>query len=192
MLTSIKQWDTSLFLYLNGVHNATWDPVMSFMSLIPVWFPLYIVLILYIIKKFRREAWLILLFATILILLSDQTSVQLFKHLVERLRPCHDPIIAAKVHLVNNQCGGLYGFVSSHAANTFAVTVFTGKLFANRSYTVLMVLWASIISYSRIYLGVHYPLDVLCGALLGISIGYLTFWAYQLTSSRLQHKQFLS
>jgi undecaprenyl-diphosphatase len=107
------------------------------------------------------------------ILLSDQLSV-LLKETIQRLRPVYDPQIDHLVHNVFRK-GGLYGFVSSHAANSFAVFYFTHRLFKNKGYSVLLFFWALLMSYSRIYLGVHYPLDILGGAVLGLVTGLFTF-----------------
>lgn len=114
-------------------------------------------------------------FVVIVIILADQISVNLFKEVFLRLRPCHNPEIKDLVHTINGACGGKYGFVSSHASNTFALAVFVGSVFKKQVEWMLftMFLWAAIVSYSRIYVGVHYPGDVLVGALLGSLIGFL-------------------
>jgi len=118
----------------------------------------------------------------VLIALSDLSSVHFFKNVFERLRPCHDPELIDRVHLVNGECGGAFGFVSSHAANCFALAVFLVKILgkAYRHFTPLILLWAAVVAYSRIYLAVHFPGDVLCGALLGTIIGFgvgKAYWA---------------
>lgn len=120
---------------------------------------------------------LILLAVIILIVLSDQASVILFKETFKRLRPCHNPQIADLVHLVNG-CGGKYGFVSSHAANTFALASFMGLVLKKHIPFILIGLlcWAIVVSYSRVYVGVHYVSDVFVGALLGMLIGLLVFF----------------
>ena len=139
------------------------------------WIPLYALLLFLIIREYKWRSLLILLFIAILITLSDQLSVHLFKNTVERLRPCHNPEIMESVHLVKEHCGGLYGFVSSHAANSFALAVFLigflGRKF--KYFTLLILLWAAIISYSRVYLGVHYPGDIIVGAIFGALLGYI-------------------
>nr|NQU88842.1 phosphatase PAP2 family protein [Bacteroidota bacterium] len=140
-----------------------------------IWLPLYVFLIFLLIRKYHRNVIWILLFVAITITLSDQISV-LIKNLTMRPRPCHDEALAMVVHTVRDKCGGPYSFVSSHAASTFALATFLipflGKSF--KYFNILILLWAALVSYSRIYLGVHYPGDVLFGSILGIIIGYST------------------
>jgi undecaprenyl-diphosphatase len=112
--------------------------------------------------------------------LADLASVHLFKDVFERLRPCHDPEIKHLVHIVNNDCGGFYGFVSSHAANTFAIATVTSALFRNRYFSIWIFFWAALLSFSRIYLGRHFPADIVCGGLLGIAIGFAIFRIYRM------------
>jgi undecaprenyl-diphosphatase len=178
MIETLETIDGKLFVYLNSRHSEFFDRVMWFVSGIPQWIPLYLLILGWIVYKFRRKSLLIILALALLIALSDQISVHI-KLAVDRLRPCQDPDIRDWVHLVNGHCGGLYGFVSSHAANSFAFAVFTSLLFNNRYYTVFILLWASVVSYSRIYLGVHYPGDVLCGAILGVVLAFLVYWLYR-------------
>jgi len=118
----------------------------------------------------------VVLFLGLLFLISDQSSVRLFKNVFERLRPCHNPNLEGMVHLVNG-CGGKFGFVSSHATNCFALAIFSGLLFKNhyKYMMILMLFWAALVSYSRVYVGVHYPGDIIGGAVLGSIIGFLVF-----------------
>ena len=179
MIDLLEQLDKSLFLFLNSIHNESWDQIMLFISGKVEWIPLYIILLILIILKYKRKAVWIILASALLILLSDQISVQVFKEGFQRYRPCHNLDIKSLVHIVNNKCGGTYGFVSSHATNSFAIATFIGLLLKRQEMKwalLLLVVWAAIVSYSRIYLGVHYPSDVVGGALLGITLAWGMFY----------------
>lgn len=175
MLDFLKNIDTQLLLIINGHHNSFCDAFMWQASGKYFWFP-FILVIAYIIFKYRKQSWVIFLSIAILILLTDQISSHLLKNLVERLRPSHEPSLQGMLHFMKNYQGGLYGFVSSHAANSFGLALFLSLLFRNKIFTVSIFIWATTVSYSRIYLGVHYPGDVLGGIIIGLSVGSLVYW----------------
>jgi len=170
--------DRNLLLYLNSFHSPFWDSVMVFITGKLEWIPLYLFVIWLFWRKYRGKVWIPVLIAVLGLLLSDQISV-LIKNSVQRLRPGRDPALAGLVHLVNNYRGGMYGFVSSHAANSFAFAALSASILKNKWYTLFLFVWASVVSYSRIYLGVHFPGDVLCGAILGIMVGYGLYFGFR-------------
>ena len=172
-LQNILEFDKELFLYLNSFYNDFMDTIMLMVTRKETWVPFYLTIVFFFVKNYRSKALMILLFMGLTVVASDQISV-LLKVTLQRLRPTHEPALEGMVHMAF-QKGGLYSFVSSHASNMFAVFVFTSRIFKNRSYFVLMLFWALVVSYSRIYVGVHYPLDVVGGALLGWFLGVLMF-----------------
>ena len=185
MIEYLDKIDRSIFLFLYGFHSPFRDNVMYWISGDTSWIFLYVILLIGLAIKYRWRMIFIVLAITITITASDQGSVKLFKEVFERLRPCHNLEISGLVHLVNNHCGGKFGFVSSHAANTFALAMLTSGLFQNKYYTWFIFIWATLVSYSRIYLGVHYPGDIVGGALLGIFIGWLVIWLYNVFNNKI-------
>lgn len=171
----LLQLDTRIFLAINGWNSEVWDGIMWWISGKTTWWPFYLALILFMVWKKRWQLVLMLLFIILVITLADQTSVHLFKNTIQRLRPCHEPSLQGLVHLVNNKCGGSFGFISSHAANTFALALLTLLWIRKRWFTILMIFWALLVAYSRVYLGVHYPGDVMAGAIWGAACGWLVF-----------------
>jgi undecaprenyl-diphosphatase len=143
--------------------------------------PFYLILLFLIIRKYQWQSLLILLFVAVLISLSDQLSVRAFKFVFERPRPCHDSDLQPLIHLPSGECGGAFGFVSSHAANSFALAGFVWFLLRQYYSKIgwILFLWASGVAYSRVYLGVHYPGDILGGALLGLAVSWLVWQLYR-------------
>ncbi|HRD51529.1 MAG TPA: phosphatase PAP2 family protein [Flavobacteriales bacterium] len=168
--------DREAFLAINGAHARGFDVIMEAASSMVLWFPLYAFFLWLILKRHGDRAllWSLPLIA-LMILCSDKGSVVLFKETVQRLRPCHEPSLTGLVHLVYKECGGRFGFVSSHASNHFGIAVFMiGMLRATPRWAVgALLAWAVLIAYSRVYLGVHYPGDVLVGGLYGATVGSL-------------------
>ncbi len=169
MLEYLIKLDKKLLLFLNGLHSPWWDDIMFAISGKFFWLPLYIAIILFLVKDKRKIAWLSIVCILVLFAFTEITASQIFKPLVGRFRPTHDPEIGHLVHIVNGKRGGRFGYFSAHAANTFGLASTLFFLYKEKiKWAFLLLIWASIVSYSRIYLGVHYPLDILTGALLGL------------------------
>lgn len=175
MIEIIKKWDEETFLWLNSFHWEPLDPIVFQLTQTISWIPLYL-LLLYLIYRIdpKNTAW-ILGGVMLTILFADQVSSGLMKPYFERLRPCHDPRWDGMLHAYG-RCGGLYGFVSSHAANTFGLATFlTLKLGKKQKAIAWLFLYALVVSYTRIYLGVHYPLDLFFGALVGVLAAFFSW-----------------
>ncbi|WP_205500768.1 phosphatase PAP2 family protein [Rufibacter psychrotolerans] len=181
--------DQSLFLELNSHRSPFWDAVMVFISNKYVWFPFYAILAGLFLYFYKRRGLLMVLCLGASVGLADFISSGIFKPFFARLRPCHDLALGA-VNAVDG-CGGRYGFVSSHAANAFAVAIFVILLLPKnqRVFKFLLLVWATAISYSRIYLGVHYPADITFGALVGTGAAWLGMYFYQKVSERYPYWQ---
>ena len=175
MLQELLQLDKDFFIYLNGLGTPQWDNFFQFISHKLSAIPLYIFLLIITYQKFGLKRTLVLLVSiALLITVTDQLS-NFFKYGVARLRPCHDPEIAPLMRLVKSYCGGQFGYFSAHAGNAFAIAVFFGSILKSSiKYLGLgLVIWASLVAYSRVYMGVHFPLDIVTGALLGSLFGWL-------------------
>ncbi|PCH78430.1 MAG: phosphatase PAP2 family protein [Flavobacteriaceae bacterium] len=177
MLDSILENDIALFLYLNNLGTVQWDGFWLLMTNKFTAIPLYIVLLFVTYKSIGLKKTVVaVVFILLLIALSDQTS-QLFKYGLRRLRPCHDGDLMDLTRLVKSSCGGKYSFFSAHAANSAAVAVYFGLLLRNYYKHVFtgLLIWALIVAYSRIYIGVHFPADILFGFFVGSTYGILFY-----------------
>ncbi len=176
----LLELDRKILLWLNGFHSSSIDAMMMLMTKTIFWLPLYLILAYLIFKRYKIEGWFVLAAAGISILLADQITSGLMKPFFARLRPSQEPGLEGLLHLVNGYKGGRYGFASSHAANTFAIAFLIWCIFKDASrWAGLIFLWAIVMSYTRIYLGVHYPGDIIAGALVGVFCGWLGFKFFQ-------------
>jgi len=178
MLEKIVALDTQLFIYLNGLGSETYDGLWLIITKQVNWIPFFLLLFYFIYKKIGiKQTGYLLLFIAFLLLATDQIT-NLFKYTVQRVRPCNNPEINTIIRVV--QVRTSFSFFSGHAANTMAVATFLYLIFKKQfKYLWLLFLWPLIFAYSRIYLGLHYPLDILCGYLCGLITGYLMYKAYQ-------------
>ena len=187
----ISNIDSQLFLFLNGFHADWLDPIMIAITQMWAWLPIYLFLIYLVVKQYGKHCWMIFLAIGFAVLCSDQLSSHVCKPVFQRLRPCYNIDLQDLIYLPKGKAGGHYGFVSSHAANTFAIGTFlTAALRKNTKWIGwLLFVWAFLSSYSRIYIGYHYPGDILCGAVLGILIGLIIWKLYQLLIKRIGQKE---
>lgn len=185
MLEWLKELDRELLLYLNSFHTPFLDPIMFWITKTLFWLPLYLFLLFLTIKYFKKDWWIIIIGIAITILLTDRITSGFMKPFFERLRPSREPSLEGLVHLVKDAAGKIYtggkfGFASSHAANTFATAMFFWLVFRHRyRWMWVLFVWATVMTYTRIYLGAHYPGDILVGLLIGLACGWLGYKVQQ-------------
>ena len=169
MLEGLLEWDQALFLQLNSFGSSFWDPFFLLLSHKATNVVFYLSLLLYIgYKRNIQQAVILFFLAVLLVVITDQIT-NAFKYGFERLRPCYTEGIKEKMRWVKEGCGGRYSFFSGHASNSFALATFFGFVFSKYKRLLPLIFGlAAAVAYSRIYLGVHFPLDILCGSLFGI------------------------
>jgi undecaprenyl-diphosphatase len=176
MIEKLIELDKKVLIFLNSFHSPVLDPAMLLITKTFFWTPLYAFLIFLLFKNFKKEAWFILIGAAITLLISDQITSTFMKPFFARLRPSHDPSMLGLIHIVDGYRGGQYGFSSGHAANTLGVALFVWlNLRAVYRWIGWIFVWAILMTYTRIYLGVHYPGDILVGGSIGLLGGWLGY-----------------
>lgn len=175
-LVSMMQLDEALFARINGQWTHPWaDAVLPWMRDSNHWVALYVLLIAYLFYVKGGAAWKWVVAAIINVTLTDQISSSFFKPFFHRLRPCADPMMMNKVKLLLDHCSSGFSFTSSHAANHVGFAMFIAMTMQPyfKKYRYLFFIWAGIIAYAQVYVGVHYPLDILAGAIIGILVGWV-------------------
>lgn len=173
----MQELDTQLLMLLNGSDSSFVDGIMMMVTNGITWIPLYIALFILVIKNNESMAQIAIIVGCAIgcVLISTIAADLISKPLFARWRPVNDPILKYSIDVVNNYRPGKYGFFSAHAANTFSLALYLSLWIRNRGFTATMIFWSLINCYSRIYLGVHYPSDILAGLLAGIVVGILMF-----------------
>ena len=178
MLENILNHERDVFLFLNSLQSQFWNQFMWLFSGKIAWVPvavLFIIILLYCNRQRWKEVLLIFAAIALVITLCDQFASSFCKPFFARFRPTHHPDFMNEVNIVFDYRGGLYGFISSHAANAFGFATLTSMIFRNKFYTATIFLWAVVNSYSRIYLGVHFISDIVSGIVTGLFFGYMVY-----------------
>ncbi len=175
MWEELIRYDKDLFLFLNNLGNPSWDGFWMFVTNKFSSIPIYILLIILTYRYFGAKKTLLAILSAIVLVVAVNGLADFFKYGVQRLRPCYDSEVSPLMRLVKDTCGGKFGYFSAHAANSFAIaffftTVLRPKL---RYIGILLMVWAFLMAYSRIYIGVHFPFDVITGGLFGLFLSWI-------------------
>lgn len=183
MLETLQQLDQQVLLTLNGIHSPFWDSFMWLFTGKLIWIPMYATILYVLCKNFNIYVSLITVIAIALtITYADQVCATLIRPWVERMRPSNpNNPISEFIHLVNGKRGGRYGFPSCHASNSFGLAFFVMLFFKQRWLTIFILVWATLNSYSRLYIGVHYPGDLIAGMLVGLSGALIIYYLLRYT-----------
>jgi len=175
MWEELIQYDKELFLLLNNLGNSNWDAFWMFVTNKFTAIPLYLVLLFFTYQKFGLKKTVLVLISVALMILATDQLANFFKYGVRRLRPCYDADLEGLFRLVKNSCGGKFGYFSAHAANSFAIAFFFTLLLRPKIRYIgsFLIAWAFLVAYSRVYIGVHFPLDILTGGLVGLVFSWL-------------------
>ena len=181
MPDQLLQLDRYLFHFVNhDLANPFFDLIMPYLRNPKFWIPLYVFIIGFCIWKYKKQGMLIIIFLVLCAGFADRTSAGVIKPLIKRLRPCRDPIVS-QTDMERVKCGSGYSFPSTHATDHFAMTFFLIILFYQRWKWIWFwgILWAGVISFAQVYVGVHFPIDVIGGAIYGIMTGCLFAWLFR-------------
>ena len=183
--STISELDKYLLLTLNGSDSIFWDGCMKVYTTMVIWIPLVLMLVYVLVKNNNiKNFFVLLLFIAIVVTLTDTISSGICKPFFERWRPTNDPLLMYIVDVTDDIRGGDYGFTSSHAANSFGIATFLILLVKNRALTISLIIWASMNAFTRIYLGVHYPGDILAGTITGVTVGWCMYKLYRFVQKR--------
>jgi undecaprenyl-diphosphatase len=176
-LSKLHDIDRWLFKKINGAWtNGFFDQVFLLFRLSWFWFPLYLFFFLFVVFNLKKNWWWWIILFLCTVALTDMTGTRLFKHVIDRYRPCNDPDFFSSVRMLLKECAGGNSFISNHAANHFGMAMFgffTLRHYFNK-YFYFIWIWPVLVSYSQLYTGVHYPSDVFAGAVIGLLLGFLT------------------
>ena len=179
MWQQILHIDQQLLLALNGSWGGFWDTFFYIVTARLTWIPLYAAILYFAWRRIgtRNLLWMLVCLG-VAVIAADQIC-NFFKHYTPKLRPSHTPAIEQFVHTLHGYRGGMYGTVSAHAAVSFTIAMFSARLFSRSWYTWTIMLWAALVCYSRIYAGLHYPMDILFGTALGLLLGAAAYRTYR-------------